>query len=102
MVLNRVDKISRIREEIRQNLKIGYERASKTYNLRTRPTRFQKGQMVFRRNFALSNLAKGINAKFMKKFLKCRIKNRIGNCLYDIEDLKGKYIGRYHASDIKA
>lgn len=102
VILNCADKLDRIREKIRDNLHIAHDKASKTYNMRTRPSKFQRGQVVFRKNHILSSLTKRINAKFMPKFIKCRIKDRIGNCLYDIEDLNGKYIGRYHASDIKS
>lgn len=101
-ISNSSDKLNRIREKIRDNLLIAHDRASKSYNMRSRPSNFQKGQVVFRKNHILSNQAKGINAKFMPKFVKCRIREKIGNCLYDIEDINGKYVGRYHASDIKS
>lgn len=100
-ITNRPDKLFNIREKIRSNLEAAHEKATKNYNLRSRPRTFQKGQIVFRKNHILSNLAKSINSKFMPKFLKCRVTKRIGTTLYDLEDMKGKYIGRFHASDMK-
>lgn len=70
-------------------------------DMRTRLSNNQPGKIVFRKNHILSNLSKGISSKFMPKYTKCRIKSKIGNCLYDTEDLKGKYVGRYHSSYIK-
>lgn len=101
IVSENVDKLNRVREKIRTNLNLAHKNASKTYNLRSRPIKFEKGQIVYRRNHALSNMSKSINKKFLPKFLKCRIKDRIGNNLYDLEDSEGKYVGRYHTSDIK-
>ena len=47
-------------------------------------------------------MSKAVNRKFFPKFIKCKIKEKIGNNLYDIEDLKGVYVGRYHTSDLKS
>ena len=96
------DKLSKIRQNLRENLTIAHNKAAKTYNLRSRPVQFQKGQLVFIKNHVMSSMSKCINRKFMPKYTKCRIKDRIGNNLYDIEDQNGKYIGKYHASDIKS
>lgn len=100
-IVKHVDRMSMIRDKISQNLDSAHQKANKTYNLRTRVNTFEKGQIVFRKNHALSNMQKGINAKFLPKFKKCKIRKKIGNCLYDLEDLNGNLIGRYHASDIR-
>lgn len=100
-ILIRSDKLFKIREKIRTNLDIAHEKASKGYNLRSRPRAFQVGQTVYRKNHVLSNLAKSVNSKFLPKFLKCRVRKRIGNNIYELEDFKGSLLGRYHATDIK-
>ena len=100
-VQNNVDKLTRIREEIRINLDKSHEKASKVYNLRSRPIEFKVGQIVYMKNHILSSMSKRINRKFVPKFIKCKIREKIGNNLYGVEDLKGKNIGKYHASDLK-
>lgn len=99
--IQRSDRFSKIREKISKNLDLAHERADKVYNLRSRTKAFQKGQIVFHRNHAQSSIQKGINSKFLPKFIKCRVREKIGNCLYDIENLGGKLIGRFHGSDLR-
>lgn len=100
-IFSNAEKLIKIREKIRENLSIAHTKAAKTYNLRSRPIRFDKGETVFRRNFMLSNMSKNITRKFLPKYSKCRIRIKVGTNLYEIEDLGGKYIGKYHASDLK-
>ena len=63
VILNCADKLDRIREKIRDNLHIAHDKASKTYNMRTRPSKFQRGHVVFRKNHILSSLTKRIDRK---------------------------------------
>lgn len=100
-VVKRADKLCNIREKIAQNLEKAHEKASRAYNIRTKPVNYKVGQEVFRKNHVLSNFKKGTNAKFSAKYVKCRVRSKVGNALYDIEDLRGKLIGRFHASDLK-
>lgn len=100
-IQSNVDKLTRIREKIRSNLNTAHEKASKIYNLRSRPIQFEIGQIVFKKNHILSSMSKKINSKFMPKFVKCKIREKIGNNLYGVEDMKGKYLGKYHSSDLK-
>lgn len=72
-----------------------------TYNARARPVKYREGQEVFHRNFAQSNFSAGINAKLLPKFVKCRIRKAIGNCMYELETRAGKTIGIFHAKDIR-
>lgn len=95
------DRLALIRERITKNLQLAHEKGAKTYNTRTREVNFKPGQEVFRRNFSLSSFAKGVAAKFNKKFLKCRITRKVGNSMYEIEDLQGKPVGVFHAKDLR-
>ncbi|XP_036347412.1 uncharacterized protein LOC118756775, partial [Rhagoletis pomonella] len=91
-ITSRADKLANIREHIRKNLEQAQDRAANTYNKRTRVVNYREGQEVFRKNFALSNFKQGINAKFLPKYIKCRVLRKVGNALYDLEDLNGKPI----------
>ena len=101
-IVTHSDKLQNIRDKISRNLNIAHEKASRTYNTRSKPVNFVVGQEVFRKNHSQSDFKKAINAKFNPKFIKFRIRKKIGNALYEIEDLQGNFIGKYHASDIRA
>lgn len=99
--LARNDKLQLIREKIRANMHDAYEKSAKRYNARARNVKFIPGQEIFRRNHVLSDFGKNFNAKFAKKFLKCRIVKPVGNNMYSIEDLQGRPLGTCHAKDLK-
>lgn len=75
-----------------------FRRNERQYNLRARITNFQE---VYRKNFKQSNFEKGYNAKLDNAFIMDRIRKKVGNCNYELEDLKGNCVGKYHAKDIK-
>lgn len=99
--LNHKDRLELIRSKIKENLAVAYDKGARTYNKRSREVRFLPGQEVFKRNFVQSNFAKNINAKFCRKFTKCRIVKAVGNNIYELETLQGKSLGNWHAKDIK-
>lgn len=99
--LDRNDKMELIRNKIRQNMHQAYQQSAKRYNARARTIIFSPGQEVYKRNYVLSDFGKNFNAKFARKFTKCRIVKPIGNNMYSLEDLNGKAIGICHAKDLK-
>ena len=78
-----------------------YEVSAKRYNIGARELQFKPGQEVYKRNFVISNFKNNVNAKFCKKFVKCRIVRVIGNNMYMCENLNGKPIGVVHGKDIR-
>lgn len=100
--LQRHEKLGLIREKVKQNLHKAYERSSERYNRRARVVKFRPGQEVYRRNIVQSDFSRNVNAKFCKKFLKCRIVKPIGGNMYELENLQGQPIGVYHVKDIKS
>ncbi|KAI8124987.1 hypothetical protein CVS40_4697 [Lucilia cuprina] len=88
-------------QDVKENLERAYNSYRKTYNLRAKEISYKVGFEVYRRNFALSSKAKNFCAKLAPKFLKCRIDKRIGNCYYELSDLKGRKIGTFHAKDLR-
>lgn len=94
-------KMDIVRQRMKHNLHKAYLRNDKTYNIRSRAIKFIPGQEVFRRNFQQSEFKNNYNAKLARKFLKCRIVRPVGNSLYEVEDLKGKLLGVFHAKDLK-
>lgn len=99
--ISRDDNLQLIRQDIQKCIKQAQEKNQHQYNLRTRPQNFIVGQEVFRRNFAQSSFEKRFNAKLSPLFLKARIKEKVGNHYYILEDLEGKILGTYHGKDIR-
>ena len=94
------DKLHFIRQKVKQNLEKAYEVNKRLYDMRTRTNNFSEGEIVYRRNFSLSNKALAYNAKLAPKFLKSKISKKIGYCNYRIIDMNGKHVGVYHAKDL--
>lgn len=98
--LNREDHLLLLRNDIQQKLEKAYETNVKQYNLRARPISFEVGDEVFHRNFVQSDAEKKISAKLCPVFIKSKVIQKIGNCMYLLEDSDGK-TAKYHAKDIR-
>lgn len=101
MNFNRSDSFDLVRSKAMQVMRKQQERNEKQYNLRSRQVSYDVGQEVFRRNFSQSSLEKGYNAKLAPTFIKCKVRRKIGNCYYELEDPQGKSLGIYHAKDMR-
>lgn len=87
---------------VRDNLRKAHITHEKAYNPRSRQVSYKIGQEVFRRNFAQSDFAKGFNAKLGKQWVKARVVEKKGTCIYILEDMQGKAIPlSYHAKDLR-
>lgn len=95
------DSLALMGDRARKHMQKQHERNERTYNLRSREVSYREGQEVFRRNFKQSNFAQGFNSKLAPTFIKARVRRKIGNCNYELEDLSGNLIGVYHAKDIR-
>ncbi|XP_037826924.1 uncharacterized protein LOC119614898 [Lucilia sericata] len=78
-----------------------FVRNEKSYNLRAKTITYNEGQEVYRRNFKQSNFEKNYNAKLAPNFVKARVRKKLGNSYYELEDLQGNLLGNYHAKDIR-
>jgi len=101
LAFSREDSLELVRSKALEVMKNQFEKNERKYNLRSREVFFNEGQEVYRRNFKQSNFAAGYNAKLGPAFVKSRVRKKVGQACYDLEDLQGRYVGRYHAKDIK-
>ncbi|KAH8338672.1 hypothetical protein KR074_004555 [Drosophila pseudoananassae] len=101
LLLNRSDSFEIVRQQASRHMLKAYEQNAKRYNLRARQVMFKEGQEVYRRNFKQSCFQTGYNSKFGPAFVKARVRKRVGNLYYELEDLQGHSIGKYHAKDIR-
>lgn len=100
-IINPADKSQLIRDKIKTNLQQAHERHEKAYNTRSRFIKFVEGQEVFYKNHEQSNFSNKRNSKLSMKYLKGRVRKCKGESRYDIENLNGKFIGVFHAQDLK-
>lgn len=78
------------------------QRQAGQYNLRHRAVHFAKGDLVWRRNFALSQGADGIAAKLLPKFVGPFVVSAVlSPNQYQLSALSGKDVGRWPATHLK-
>lgn len=86
---------------VKNNIQSAYKRYSHYYNLRSRAPTHKVGDIVYKKNYTLSNAIKGISAKLTPRNIKCKIIKQTGSNTYELEDATtGKNLGIYHAKDI--
>lgn len=95
-------KLELIREKAHENFRKGYTRYAATYCLRLRPVTYHVKQTIFRRNFTESRLADHYNSKHANQFDKAVVIARYGLSNYELNNLKAKKLGIFHAKDLRA
>lgn len=99
--INREDQLQLIRAELKANIEKAYNHNREQYNLRTRPITYTVGQVIYRRNFAQSSAEKNFNAKLAPLYLQAKVRRKVGNVYYELEDMNGNIIGTFHAKDMR-
>lgn len=99
---DRASWIHNIRVRAQTHLREAYENRKKRYNLRARKIEYKVGDVVYKKNFKLSDASQYYMAKLDKKFSPVRIKEKIGTNCYRLEDLNGnEFPGTYSTSELK-
>lgn len=97
----RNEKLETLRNRVKENLAKSYETRKNRYDLRSRTISYKEGEMVWRRNFILSDASKGFTSKLAPKYIKGRIKKALGTNSYQLVDINGKDVGVYSTQDLK-
>lgn len=92
--------LAKITSDIVKRLLKAYEINKKNYDSDKVNVRFNPGDVVYRRNFILSDASKNISAKLAPKYLRCKVKKKISDVTYLLVDDSG-HEGKYHVKDIK-
>lgn len=100
-VESKSDHLTQAQEKVIHHLREAHQANARRYNLRTRHRSFAIGQKVFVRNFSQSNAVNNFSSKFDSQFLPAKIKSKVGNVSYEVENVAGKSLGVYHTKDIK-
>jgi transposase InsO family protein len=97
-----VTHLKAIHEHVRIKLNEAYMKHKQQYNLRPRASYdFAVGDTVWKRNFVQSDAVNKFSSKLAPKYIKCTVLERRGSNSYALQDQYGKYLGIFHAKDIK-
>lgn len=98
---DRLFNLAKIREEISKNLLKAYELYAKRYNLRSRVISFIPGEIVLKSNFSLSDAIKGYTSGLGAKYIKAKVKEKLGTSSYLLTDMDGKDIGKFSVKHLR-
>lgn len=90
-----------LHDEVKTRLHRAYETNAKYYNLRKRPLRFHIGEIVWKRNYFQSDAMNHFSKKLAPKYSACRVAKVISSLIYELNDLDGNPLGRWHIKDLK-
>ena len=100
--LERIERLSRLRDLITRNLDRAYETQAKYYNKHRREKHFKVGDLVLKRERILSNKEKDITAKLSDKFSgPYKVVRRLSPVVFRLVDSRGKYAGKEHIRHLK-
>lgn len=87
---------------VRDRLDKVSEREQRYYNLRRRDVRYRLGQKVWRKNYSHSDAANYFTNKLAAKYVgPLIIQEVVSPWTYKLADLQGKFVGVWHAKDLK-
>lgn len=95
--------LNKMRGFVAKRIGEAYNRSRKQYNTRRRDVQFDKGDLVWKRKYALSDAGNYFTAKLAGKFEgPYRVRKKLGYCVYMLEDLSGRVCkGNWHVKDLK-
>lgn len=101
--VHRSEALTRVYKDIRLRLQQAYEKSKGRYDLRRRDVTYLPNQLIWRKNFVLSDAAKYFSAKLADKFVgPFRIHRKVGRNCYELKDLTDKIlVGTWHVSHLK-
>lgn len=77
-----------------------YDKNKRYYDRKREGISFNVGDRVFKRTFYKSDKSKQFMAKLAFKFVPCRVKAKVSDVMYELEDFDDKSLGRWHVKDI--
>lgn len=90
-----------ISEDILSRIKASHARNKKYYDKNRSELSFKKGDLVYYRNFVLSNAGKGFCKKLAPLYLPGKITQIVSNVSYLISDPNGKAVGKFHVEHLR-
>lgn len=95
-------RFKQIQTKIQIELESAYDTRARRYNLRSKSITYQVGDIVYKRNFKLSNAADKYTAKLDYQYEPVKILEVVGSNCYRVMDSSGKALaGTYNTADLK-
>lgn len=102
-ILERKRALDKLFKDIHLRLREAYDKSKTRYNLRRRDEPFKVNQLVWKKNYTLSDATKNYTSKLATKFNgPFKIIRLHSPYSYELVDMKNKSIGIWNAKDIKA
>lgn len=98
---NKLQPLSTLFSTVQERIHLAYDRNARYYNRRRRHVEYNVGDVVWKRNFVLSDGARHYSAKLAPRFIECRITERSSPVVYRVSDLAGNDLGSWHVSHLK-
>lgn len=90
-------------KEIRRRLDEAAKKNERSYNLRRRHEEFLPNQLVWKRNYVLSDAANYFTSKLAPKYIgPFSVKRRVSPWTYELQDDKGRSKGVWNVKDLKS
>jgi transposase InsO family protein len=103
-LIQRSESFARLYRDIKAKLQKAYEGAKCRYDLRRRVVNYLPNQMIWRRNFVLSDATKYFTAKLANKFIgPFLVHRKLGTDSYELKTCDGKVLpGHWSSEHLKA
>lgn len=93
-------KIDIVLEEASNKMNESYDQRREKYNRTAKKRHFQDNAVVYIPRLKLSNKADKYAQKLAPAKVQCVIRKKVGNDVYEVVGMNGKFLGKIHADDI--
>jgi hypothetical protein len=97
---DRIQNLPFVFEIVQAQLLKNFQSNARSYNLRRKDTQLVVGQRVWRKNFILSDAANYFSTKLAQRYVENIVLTKISPLVYELGDLNGNSLGRFHIKDI--
>jgi cell fate (sporulation/competence/biofilm development) regulator YlbF (YheA/YmcA/DUF963 family) len=87
--------------DVQRRLRRAYDQNAKQYNKGKTKVSFQVGEIVWKKNYVLSDASKFFAAKLAPRFIKCIVVEKKSDLVYVLESMDGHQLGTWHIKDLK-
>lgn len=90
-----------IRQRAAMHLREAYEASKRQYDTRARDITYNVNDIVWKKNTMLSKAGEYLSSRLMDRYVKCKVKAKVGTNTYLLTDMNNKEIGIYSTKDLK-
>lgn len=96
-----VEEFKTIFKDVSARIKNAYSKNKRLYDRNKSDVTFNEGDTVYKKNFNQSDAANYFSAKLAPLYTPCKVKKKISDLVYELTDLHGVDLGRWHIKDLK-